>query len=70
MLKEINHFLDKASAFLAPRKGLLPMIALVFVIANGALQFFPGLGWLVSANCLLHLGIIIAIIGFMLGWAL
>lgn len=70
MKQKINQFLDVMSNFLAYRKGLLPIIGLSLIIMNWILQIFPGLGWLVESNSLLHLGLILAIIGFMLAWAL
>jgi hypothetical protein len=68
--QKINQFLDVMSNFLAYRKGLLPIIGLSLIIMNWILQIFPGVGWLVESNSLLHLGLILAIIGFMLAWAL
>ena len=70
MIQRINKMVDYLSAFLAPRKGLLPLIGMVLIIVNGLFQFFPGTGWLASSNLFLHLGVIIAILGFMLAWAL
>lgn len=70
MLDLLNRFLDAASEFLAQRKGLLPIIGLILVIINGGLQFIPGIGILAEANILLHFGVIIAVIGFLLAWAL
>ena len=70
MKQKINQFLDVMSNFLAFRKGLLPMVGLGLIIINWILQFFPGLGWFVETNSLMHLGLILAIIGFMLAWAL
>jgi hypothetical protein len=70
MTERFNHFLDVASNFLAVRKGLLPMVGLLLIVINGVLQFFPGLGWLVTSNLALHLGLIVAIIGILLAWAL
>ena len=70
MLKLFNRFLDATSEFLAHRKGLLPGLGLLMVIANAVLQFIPGEGVFVEANVLLHLGVILAILGFMLAWAL
>lgn len=70
MLSKINHILDKISDFLAHKKGLLPLIGILFVFVNGVLQFFPGNGWFVESNLLLHLGIILAFLGFLLAWAL
>ena len=69
MISWLSKLIDKLSDFLARRKGLLPLIGLLFIIANLILQFvFPG--WLASANLLLHVGLIVAILGLMLAWAL
>jgi hypothetical protein len=65
----LNRTLDKLSEFLSRRKGLLPLLGLLLVLANLALQFLPS-GWLAQSNLLLHLGAALAIIGFMLAWAL
>lgn len=70
MLQKINSFMDVTSDFLAGRKGLIPLIGIVIILINAVLQFYPGTGMLVETNLLLHLGIIIAILGFMLAWAL
>lgn len=69
MIAWFSKLLDKLSEFLANRKGLLPMFGLLLIIANLILQFvFPG--WLARTNLLLHIGLIIAIFGLMLAWAL
>lgn len=70
MLQKLNAFLDVTSDFLAVRKGLIPLIGMILILANAVLQFYPGTGLLVETNLLLHLGIILAILGFMLAWAL
>jgi len=70
MLRLFNRFLDASAEFLAHRKGLLPMIGIVLVLFNAILQFYPGQGWFVDANVLLHLGVIVAILGILLAWAL
>jgi hypothetical protein len=70
MLRLFNQFLDAASEFLAHRKGLLPAVGILLVILNGVLQFIPASGVLVEANILLHMGVILAILGIMLAWAL
>lgn len=58
------------SDFFAHRKGLLPIIGLVLIICNLAVQFiFPG-SMLATSNLLLHIGLIVAIFGLMLSWAL
>ncbi len=69
MITWLSKLIDKLSDFLARRKGLLPLLGLLFIIANLILQFvFPG--WLASTNLLLHVGLIVAILGLMLAWAL
>jgi len=66
----INQTIDRISEFLAFRKGLLPMIGILLILINWILQLFPVLNWFTNTNSLLHLGIVIAIIGFMAAWAL
>jgi hypothetical protein len=66
----MSKLLDILSEYLARRKGLLPLIGIVFIIANLILQFVPAPLWLASSNLLLHIGLIIAIFGLMLAWAL
>ena len=70
MERKISKLLDDLSEFLARRKGLLPMIGIMLVILNAVLQFFPGLGWLVQSNLFLHLGVVVALVGVLLAWAL
>jgi hypothetical protein len=69
MIQWLNKSIDRASGYLAPRKGLLPLIGLFLILANFVVQFLIP-GWFSSSNLLLHLGLIIAIIGLMLAWAL
>ncbi len=69
MLEKLSQFLDKVSSFLANRKGLLPLLGLILILLNFIMQFFLN-GWLVESDLFLHLGLILAIIGFMLAWAL
>lgn len=66
----LNKFLDKASEFLAHRKGLLILLGICFILINGILQFTPAPAWLIESNLLLHLGAIIALVGVLLAWAL
>jgi hypothetical protein len=70
MGEKFNALLDWFSEFLAHRKGLLPLTGLVLVIIDAIFQFLPGVGWLAETNLLLHLGVILAILGFLLAWAL
>jgi hypothetical protein len=69
-MKKNNTFLDVVAEFLAQRKGLLPIIGIILIFLNGIFQFIPVDGWVVETNILLHLGIIIAIFGFLVAWAL
>jgi hypothetical protein len=66
----ISRFLDFLSNYLAHRKGLLPIIGLVFIIINLLLQFFMPGSFLALTNLFLHIGLIVAIFGLMLAWAL
>lgn len=70
MREMLNRFLDAAAEFFARRKGLLPTIGILFVLANAILQFIPGGGVFVESNILLHVGVITAVFGIMLAWAL
>lgn len=70
MLDRLNQVLDFLSEYLAQRKGLLPMLGIALVLANGILQFTSLNGWVVETDFLLHLGVILAIFGFLLAWAL
>lgn len=70
MLLRFNKFLDVLSDFLAKRKGLIPAIGILLVLVNFVLSLIPGLGWFVESDLLLHLGVILGILGFMVAWAL
>ncbi len=70
MLIRFSHFLDNMSEFLAARKGLLPFVGIILIIINGVLQFIPAAGPLASTNLLLHIGLVLALLGIMLAWAL
>lgn len=70
MFSKMNRLLDTLSDFFAHRKGLLPMLGIILVFTNFLIQFLPWDGWISDSNLLLHLGIIIAIVGFLLSWAL
>ena len=66
----MSKFLDRMSEFLAHRKGLLPIVGLVLILINLVIQFiFPG-RFLASSNLFLHVGLLVAIFGLMLSWAL
>jgi len=69
LLTKFSKLIDKLSAFLAAHKGLLPMLGIVFIFLNFILQITAA-GFIQETNLFLHLGIIVAIIGFLLAWAL
>jgi hypothetical protein len=69
MLTAFSKFLDRTSEYLAHRKGLLPLIGVLFVLANMVIRLaLPG--WLAETDLFLHVGIILAVLGFMFAWAL
>ena len=71
-MKWLSRLIDNASNYFAHRKGLLPLLGILLVIVNFILPFL-GLSldsFLVASNLFLHLGVIIAILGMMLAWAL
>ena len=69
MMQRFNRFLDWFSNTFAHRKGLLPIIGIVLILTNLAISIFTQ-GWLSETNLFLHLGLVVAIFGFMLAWAL
>ena len=69
MVRFISRAIDTLSEYFAARKGLLPILGILLVAANFVVRLLP-LGWLSSSDLLLHLGIILAIFGFMIAWAL
>ena len=69
-MKWLSRLVDNASNYFARRKGLLPMLGILLVIVNYILPFIFGLNVITGSKLFLHLGVIIAIFGFMLAWAL
>lgn len=70
-MKWLSKLVDDASNYFARRKGLLPMIGIVLIIINYILIFVLGPeNAIASSNLFLHLGVIVAIFGLMLAWAL
>ena len=69
-MKWLSRLVDNASNYFAHRKGLLPLIGIMLVIVNYILPFVIGLNVITGSNLFLHLGVIIAIFGLMLAWAL
>jgi hypothetical protein len=66
----ISKFLDRLSEFLAHRKGLLPIVGIILIIVNLIVQFIFPFSPLAFSNIFLHVGLIVAIFGLMLAWAL
>ena len=66
----MSKLLDKLSEFLAHRKGLLPLLGILLILINLVLQFILPPGWLVNSKLFLRVGLVIAIFGLMLAWAL
>lgn len=66
----LSKLVDNASNYFAHRKGLLPIIGILLVIVNFILPFIFGLNLITGSNLFLHLGVIVAIFGFLLAWAL
>jgi hypothetical protein len=70
MIQWFSKFLDHTSEFLARRKGLLPLIGIGLILLNFLLvSIFPS-GFIIETNLFLHLGLLVALIGQMLAWAL
>ena len=70
MQRQISQWLDVLSEYIANRKGLLPLLGIALVILNLILSFFPGMGFVSESDLFLHLGVIVAILGILLAWAL
>lgn len=70
MINRFSVFLDQASNYLANRKGLLPIVGIGLISINLFLvTIWPDFS-LSRINLFLHLGIIIALAGQLLAWAL
>ena len=69
MSQWLNKQLDRLSEYLAPRKGLVPLIGLVLIGIDFVLQFILPT-WLGSLHLLFYAGVFVAIIGLMLAQAL
>lgn len=66
----ISKLLDFLSEYLAHRKGLLPIIGITLIVVNLIIQFVFPMSPLAFSNIFLHVGLIVAIFGLMLAWAL
>lgn len=66
----LSKLVDNASDYFAHRKGLLPLIGMLLVVINFFLPLIFGSNWFTEIDLFLHLGVLIAIFGMMLAWAL
>jgi len=66
----LSRMLDRVSNYLATRKGLLPLVGIGLIVLNFFIVFFFPNWILARTNLVLHLGIILALIGQLLAWAL
>jgi hypothetical protein len=69
-MKWLSRLVDNASNYFAHRKGLLPLLGILLVIINFILPFIFGINVITGSNLFLHVGVIVAIFGMMLAWAL
>jgi hypothetical protein len=71
MSQWLSKLIDQASPFFAHRKGLLPLVGIALVILNLILTLvLPADSVFVTSNLFLHLGIVVALFGLLLAWAL
>jgi hypothetical protein len=68
-MKSLSKFLDNLSNFFAHRKGLLIIVGILLITINLVITIFSS-GWLANNAFFLHVGLIIALIGILLSWAL
>ena len=66
----LNELLDHISEFISNQKGLLPITGIILIIINWIFQLVISESWLAETNLLLHVGVIFAVLGFLLAWAL
>ncbi len=69
-MSAFNRFLDRLSEYLSQRKGLLPLVGILLVVLNLVVKFLLRESWLAESDLFLHFGVILAIFGFLLAWAL
>ena len=62
----MSRILDAFGQYLAHRKGLLPLVGLLLVLCNLLLRILAPQAWLSATDLLLHVGILLAILGFLL----
>ncbi len=68
--RTLSTSLDALSTYLAPRKGLIPIVGMGLIIINLIFQLFFLNSWIAQSNLFLHIGLLTSIFGLMLAWAL
>ncbi|MEJ2759384.1 MAG: hypothetical protein P8046_12965 [Anaerolineales bacterium] len=66
----LSALLDKLSEYLAVRKGLLPLLGTAMILVNFLLEIFLPGAYITRIDLFLHVGLILAIFGIVLGTAL
>jgi hypothetical protein len=62
----MSQVIDAVTKYLAHRRGLLPLLGCLLVLANFVVRVaFPG-SWMAASDFLLHLGVLIGILGLLL----
>jgi hypothetical protein len=67
---ELAQLAGRFTNYMAERRGMPMLLGFLLVLLNLVLQFIPGLAWISDYNVLLHLGVLVAIAGFLLASAL
>lgn len=70
MRARFNRMLDAMSEYLAGRRGLLPLLGVLLVLLNILVTLVSPQGWWAQSDLLLQIGVVIAILGILLAWAL
>jgi hypothetical protein len=70
MANWLSKLLDNLSEYLAHRKGLVPLIGVGLVFVNMIIALILPDSYLAHSGVVLHLGVILALVGLMLGQAL
>jgi len=71
LTERLSKLVDQASEYFAHRKGLLPLLGILLILVNLLLvSLLPAEWYIVRTNLALHLGLVVAIFGILLAWAL
>ena len=66
----LSKFIDWASEYFAHRKGMLPLIGIILIAINLILVSILPEMTIARTNLFMHIGMIVALFGLMLAWAL